>query len=833
MPPGGLRHRAGIATSRRVSKVLGQDGKLIPIAEWTLCYEGYSPRDEGLRETLCTTGNGYFATRGAAPESQADATHYPGTYIAGCYNELQSQVAGGTVTNESLVNAPNWLPLTFAAQDGPWLDLGTMDILGHQLELDVRRGVLTRKLRVRDGQGHITRATSRRFVHMGAAHLAALETTIVPENWSGRLRIRSELDGTVENMGVARYRKLASRHLIPVEARSLDAAVVLLVVDTCQSHIRIAEAARTRLFRNGELVTEAPTLIGKPGRIGHDMVLEVAAADEVTVEKTVAIATSRDHATSDVARAASDWLETAESFDQMLGQHVLAWAHLWGRFQIELKGSKDDQVLPVLRLSTFHLLQTVSPNSMDRDVGIPARGLHGEAYRGHVFWDDMFVFPVLNLHLPELSRSLKAYRYRRLPAARRAAREAGHVGAMYPWQSGSDGREQSALLHLNPKSGRWLPDSTYLQRHVGIAVARSAWQHYQATGDRDFLGQQGAEMILEIARFFASTAAYDRGRDRYAIRGVVGPDEFHTAYPDSPETGIDNNAYTNVMTTWLLLRAAEVLDILPDHRRTELTEKLQVTVSELQRWEHISRRMFVPFHTDGMISQFEGYDNLKELDWEDYYARYGDISRLDRILEAENDSPNRYKVSKQADVLMLFYLLSADELGEIFHRLDYPWDPGSIPATVEYYLARTSNGSTLSALVHAWVLARANRERALDYFVEALRSDIADVQGGTTAEGVHLAAMTGTVDVLQRCFAGLELRDEALWLNPYWPRSLGTLEFSVLYRDHMITLSIADHTVRVTSGPGGFPAVRVGCRGELCDLSPGQTLEFSLGQPAD
>jgi trehalose 6-phosphate phosphatase len=399
---------------------------------------------------------------------------------------------------------------------------------------------------------------------------------------------------------------------------------------------------------------------------------------------------------------------------------------------------------------------------------------------------------------------------------------------MYPWQSGSDGREQSALLHLNPKSGRWLPDTTYLQRHVGIAVAYATWQYYQATGDREFLALQGAEMILEVARFFASTAAYDRDRDRYVIRGVVGPDEFHTSYPDSPGAGIDNNAYTNVMTTWLLLHAIEVLDLLPGHRRTELTEKLRLTVTELERWEHISRRMFVPFHADGIISQFDGYDDLKELDWEDYYARYGNISRLDRILEAENDTTNRYKASKQADVLMLFYLLSADELAELFHHLGYAWDPRGIPGTVEYYLARTSNGSTLSALVHAWVLARANRDRALERFVEALRSDVADVQGGTTAEGIHLAAMAGTIDVLQRCFAGVELRDDVLWLDPFWPKSLGTLEFSILYRDHVITLSIADHTVRVSSGPGTSPPVRVGCRGRLRDLGPGQSLAFSL-----
>ena len=805
-----------------------QDGRPVPVTEWTLRYEGYSPREEGLREALCATGNGYFATRGAAPESAADGIHYPGTYIAGCYNELQTEVAGRTVQNESLVNAPNWLPLTFAAADGPWLDLGQMEVLEHWQELDLRRGVLTRKLRVRDGQGRITRAMCRRFVHMGAPHLAAMEATIVPENWSGRLRIRAGLDGTVENTGVPRYRELASRHLLPVEARSLGAAAVLLVVETSQSHIRIAEAARVRIFRNGSQVDQDLAVIGEPGRIGHEAGIDVVPQDEVTVEKTVAIATSRDRAVSDVAVAAAGWLQAADSFEEMLGQHVLAWSHLWARFAIDLRGGEDSQVLPVLRLHIFHLLQTISPNSVGRDIGVPARGLHGEAYRGHVFWDDLFVFPAINLRLPELSRSLKAYRYHRLPAAREAAREAGHVGAMYPWQSGSDGSEQSALLHLNPKSGHWLPDTTYLQRHVGIAIAYAAWHYYQATGDREFLALQGAELILEIARFFASTAAYDRDRDRYVIRGVVGPDEFHTSYPDCPDAGIDNNAYTNVMTTWLLLRAIEVIDLLPGYRRTELTEKLRLPVTEVQRWEDISRRMFVPFHDGGIISQFEGYEDLKELNWEDYHARYGDISRLDRILETENDSPNRYKVSKQADVLMLFYLLSAEELAGLFHHLGYDWDPGSIPSTAEYYMARTSNGSTLSHVVHAWVLARDSRDRAAELFVEALRSDIADVQGGTTAEGIHLAAMAGTIDVLLRCFAGVELRGDVLWLNPSWPESLGTLEFPIIYRDHVITVNITDHTARVSSRPGDFPPVRVGCHGQLHDLAPGHSLEFSF-----
>ena len=813
--------------------MIGQDGKPVPITAWTLRYKDVAPQREGLHEALCTLGNGYFATRGAAPESRADSTHYPATYIAGCFNLLRTEVAGRAVENESLVNAPNWLPVTFAVGDGEWLGLGHTEVLSDRRDLDLRRGVLTRRLRVRDDLGHRTLVTQRRFVHMGAAHLGALEMTIVPENWSDRLRVRSEIDGTVTNSGVPRYRGLASQHLVPGRACALPPDGMLLVVQTSQSQIRIAEAVRTRVFHNGVPVSADATVSRQPGRIGQQFQIEMARRDTVVIEKTVAITTSCDRAISDAGIAAAGWLEMAGSFDDLLAQHTMAWAQLWERFQIRLHGGEDDLVLPVLRLHAFHLLQTVGPNTMNLDVGVPARGLHGEAYRGHVFWDELFVFPVLNLRLPQLSRSLMAYRYYRLPAARRAAIRVGHAGAMFPWQSGSDGSEQSALVHLNPQSGRWLPDTTYLQRHVGIAIAYNVWQYYQATGDLSFLADQGAEIILEIARFFASMAAFDRELDRYVIRGVVGPDEFHTSYPDSPHAGIDNNAYTNVMTSWLLLHAIEVLDVLPARRRRELTDRLGITATEQQRWEHISRRVYVPFHGQGIISQFEGYENLKELDWEGYHARYGNIRRLDRILEAEGDSPNRYKVSKQADVLMLFYLLSADEITALLHRLGYDWTPRQIPDTIDYYLARTSDGSTLSTLVHAWVLARAHRERTLEQFIEALRTDVADIQGGTTAEGIHLAAMAGTIDVLQRCFVGVETRDDVLWLNPFWPQSLGVLEFPILYRGHVITLTVTGHTVLVHGGAGDLPPVRVGCGGQVQQLSPGQTLVFRLRQTCE
>jgi trehalose 6-phosphate phosphatase len=796
---------------------------------WALCFEGCAPRDELLREALCTVGNGYLATRGAAAEATAagGGAHYPGTYAAGVYNRLGGRVAGHDVENESLVNLPHWPAVTFRAEGGPWFDADTAHLLDYRQCLDLREAVLTRWLRFRDEQGRTTAVTWRRFADMAFAHACAAEVTVVPEDWSGRLEFRSLLDGRVSNSLVERYRDLPGQHLEQMRAEHLSDDSVLLEVRTSQSGIEVAMAARTTVSygeHRPALVRRRP--LGGPGWTGDDLAVDVAAGQPVRLTKVVTVFTARDRAIDEPAAEAAHWLARLGGFSELHGDHVRAWRRLWPRFRITISGNDDAQ--RVIRLHLLHLLQTLSPHTADLDVGVPARGLHGEAYRGHVFWDELFVFPVLNLRLPDLTRALLRYRYRRLPEARQAAHEAGLKGAMFPWQSGSNGREESQRLHLNPRSGRWNPDPTWRQHHIGSAIAYNIWQYYQATGDREFLTHHGAEMLLEIARFWASAAAWDPGRARYVIRGVMGPDEFHSGYTADDGRGIDNNAYTNVMAVWVILRALDALDTLPEQVRRELSEALELRTAELERWRRVTREMYVPFHDDGVLSQFEGYERLRELDWDGYRKRYDDIRRLDRILEAEGDSVNRYKASKQADVLMLFYLLSADELGHVLGHLGYRLGPDTIPRTIDYYLTRTSHGSTLSAVVHAWVLARAHRERAVEFFQGALRSDVTDIQGGTTAEGIHLAAMAGSVDLLQRCFSGLETRADRLVLNPFWPHGLGVLELSLRYREHDLTLRVSGHGAHVTAGSGAHLPITISCRDETAELHPGATVGFPL-----
>ncbi|MGW5368478.1 glycoside hydrolase family 65 protein [Streptomyces sp. NPDC004009] len=733
-------------------------------------YDGYDPAEERLRESLCTLGNGYFATRGALPECAADDVHYPGTYAAGVYNRLTSDVAGRRVENEDMVNLPDWLPLRIRPAGHDWLGPDTAPVTEHRQILHLDPGVLERRTRYRLDGGGTLLVRQLRLVHMGDPHLAALRTDVTAEDWTGEIDVEAALDGGVTNSGVPRYRDLDGRHLTRVETGSAESGAMWLRCRTRTSDIAVGLACR--------LTADAPAADAhEPTRAVRRLRLGLAPGRTVTVDKCVALHTSHDPAIGDPLCAAVDRADTAPDFDDLLASHATVWEQLWRRAELDVPGEPGS----ILRLHLFHVLQCLSPHTADLDVGVPARGLHGEAYRGHVFWDELFVLPYLNLHLPEVSRALLRYRHRRMDAACHAAREAGLRGALYPWQSGSDGREETQELHLNPRSGRWLPDHSRLQRHVGSAVAYNVWQYCEATGDTEFLHTEGAEMLLQIARFWADSATYDEHLGRHRILGVVGPDEYHDAYPGADRPGLDDNAYTNVTAAWVLLRALGLLRVLPEPRRRELAELIGLEEDETARWEEVSRTLHVPHH-EGVISQFEGYGDLAELDWQGYRDRYGDIRRLDRILEAEGDTVNRYKASKQADVLMLGYLFSPAELQSLFRRLGHRLDEDIWSATVDHYLHRTSHGSTLSGLVHGWILARARRADAWGFVQEALRGDIADVQGGTTGEGIHLGAMAGTLDLVQRCLTGLETRDGALWLDPVPLPELSSYGFSLRYQ---------------------------------------------------
>src|SRR5690606_15904517 len=445
---------------------------------------------ERIRESLCALGNGYFTTLGAAPWARADGARYPGTCLAGRYDRLRSRLAGRVVATEALVKPPNWLALDLRLGAGPWFDERHVTLLSFRQELDLRQGPLLRTLRFEDAAGRRSRLTERRLVSMADMHLAALELTLTAENWSGPVTVRTAIDGRVVNAGAELYRLFEKRHLEPVDGQMIGDDGVCLLVRTRQSRLLVAEAARTQAFVDDRPVEPPRTTIGEPGLVGQELTVELAEGQTLALEKVAALHSSRDKAISEPAEAACTAVTRAGRFEALLDAHALAWRQLWRRFDLHLEPAGAGFPLNVpmlLRLNVLHLLQTVSPNSIGLDIGVPARGWTGEHYQGHIFWDELFIFPSLNYRMPEITRSLLLYRYRRLGEARAAARAAGLRGAMFPWQSASDGRETTQAFNLNPLSQRWVRDHSYLQRHVGSAIAYNVWQYFQVTNDLEFL----------------------------------------------------------------------------------------------------------------------------------------------------------------------------------------------------------------------------------------------------------------------------------------------------------------------------------------------------------
>ncbi|MBO0738154.1 MAG: glycoside hydrolase family 65 protein, partial [Alphaproteobacteria bacterium] len=455
----------------------------------------------------------------------------------------------------------------------------------------------------------------------------------------------------------------------------------------------------------------------------------------------------------------------------------------------------------------FHVLQAVSPHTEALDVGFPPHGWQ-EGYHGQIFWDDVLVFPVLAVRFPNLARALLLYRYRRLEDARREARRAGYRGAMFSWRSTGSGQDATPKYQLNLVSGRFMRDHTTLERHIGAAIAFNIWHYYLATGDRDFIREQGAEMLFEIARFWASIARLNPDHGRYEIRGVIGPDEFHDAYPATAELGIDNNSYTNVMAAWTLQRAIDVFTDLPASHRETLCRLLNLNAAEISLWDNISRSIRVVFHDDGIISQFEGYERLQEADLREF-RRSHPGERADWALEAKRDDVNAYQITKQADVLMLYHLLPGEELRAILSRLGYEVDQEQLRRTAAYYAARTTHDSSLSRVAHAGALARLDPAQSWRFFLQSLQPDMEPCNSSTSEEGLHLGAMAGSIDVIQRHYLGLGFELDAIRLDPAPPPELGPVKLTFEYRQDDFTLEWTGSCLKIAASPDNRVITRI------------------------
>ena len=486
----------------------------------------------------------------------------------------------------------------------------------------------------------------------------------------------------------------------------------------------------------------------------------IAVEEARVAERVVRVAACRT-ATSERVAIESAMTAVAEALaegpDVLRQRHEDDWHRRWELGATRITG--DGAAEQALDFARFHLLGL--GHGVD-EVAIGARGTTGPAYAGHVFWDtDVFVLPFLAAVVPSGAKAALRYRLSRLGAARAAAAAEGFAGARFPWESAATGVEVTPTRVTDP-DGRTVSVRTGIEElHITSDIAWAADHYARWTGDEAWLRSDGAPLMVETARFWASRLEPDSDGSVH-IRNVIGPDEYH-------ET-VDDNAYTNGLVAWHLRTAAAM-------------EVEGVGTDEIHRWCVLADRLVTGFRPRSRRhEQFLGFDRLEPL----FIRAVADPPiAADLLLGA--DVIRRSQIIKQADVVMLHHLL-ADELPE-----------GSLDADLDYYLPRTAHGSSLSPAIHASVLARAGRtDEALEWFRIAARIDLDDLTG-TTAGGLHLATLGGLWQAVARGFLGLGSNGRALAVDPRLPTAWDGVELHFCFRGAAVAIETDGEETRVTA----------------------------------
>ncbi|MBN1642437.1 MAG: beta-phosphoglucomutase [Anaerolineae bacterium] len=737
--------------------------------EWTVSEGTFDPGDVRHMETVFTIGNGYLGTRGSFEEGYPG--DQPATLIHGVFDDAP-------IVYTELANCPNWLPLHVFV-DGERFALNRGRTLDYQRSLDMRRGLLARRVHWQSPLGRKVRLTFERFASMADQHVLVLRCEIAALDASVTIAVQAGIDGYPDNNGLM--------HWEWVDQGGTD-NTAWLRMRTRHTEIELAMAMQLVVCAPGAPSVEPFLCHNNPGQRAT---LRLRPGESVEICKLVTVHSTRDSA--DPLTAAHERLLALPGYPALLEAHEAAWQELWADSDVILEG--DAEVQRAIRHSLFELLAAVHP--CDDTVSPSAKTLSGFGYRGHVFWDtEVFVLPFLTYTQPALARNLLSYRYHTLPGARRKARAEGHAGAMFAWESAATGDEVTPRFVPGPHGKEliriWCGD---IELHISADVAYAVYQYWRATGDHEWMRRRGAEIVLETARFWESRSEWHAAHQRYEIRDVIGPDEYHEH--------VNNNAFTDRIVAWHLGAAARILEWLRKEWPSDaqrLSSQLDLSAQRIAHWQDIAQRLYVPTDEQrGLIEQFEGFFALEDIDLDDYEPRDRSMQVLLGI-----EGANRRQVLKQADVLMLLYLLR-DEFTDQVLRTN--WD---------YYAPRTDHtyGSSLGPAVHAALAAQLGRpDEAYTHFLRAARVDLDDVRGNS-AEGIHAASAGGLWQAVVFGFAGVRLTDAGPVALPRLPRGWRRLRFRLSHLGKRYELDLQPRV-----GPPHFRAVIFDLDGVLTNTS--------------
>lgn len=758
-----------------------------PADEWNVIEKSFRPEFLAQLETVLALGNGYLGMRGCPEEGGPNAENT--TLINGFY-EIRPIVYGEEAygfakTGQTILAVTDSKIIKLFVDDEPfWLP--NAQLLSYDRRLNMKCGTLDREILWETPAGKQVLIKSRRLVSLAHRHVAAISYTVMMLNAAASLVISSEMAANEPAAETSANDPRQTKFFAtsPLRHRASYAADRRIVLCHQTERSRLVVACGS----DNVLETVCPHACQVTHRENFGQVAFTIEAEPncpVLLTKFMVYHSSQTASPEELCGRTEWTLDRMmhQGFGTLLASQERYMNDFWERSDVRVSDVREDrtkrttvEIQQAIRFNLFHILQA---SARAEETGVPAKGLTGQAYEGHYFWDtEIYLLPFLTYTSPRIARNLLWFRYKMLPQARARARELGHRGAMFPWRT-INGQEASAYYAAGTA-----------QYHINADIMYALRKYVQATGDEQFLRECGAEMLVETARLWLDLGFYSDARGgKFCINSVTGPDEYNTV--------VNNNAYTNLMARENLRYAAEVVQYLRDSnpdaydatvRRTSLEP------SEMTSWMRAAESMYIPY--DNKLRIIPQDDSFLDREPWDFQSTPSDHYPL--LLFYHPLNIYRKQVIKQADIVLAMFLLgdafSAEEKRRNF----------------EFYDPLTTGDSSLSSCVEAIVAAQiGDMEKATRYGMAALLMDLADV-GGNVKDGCHIASMGGTWMMLTYGFAGLRDNDGKLsfWPRRAVPEDTAILRFPLTYRGRMLEVEIGVETVEYALRQGECLVIR-------------------------
>ncbi|MGL6065879.1 MAG: glycoside hydrolase family 65 protein [Cetobacterium sp.] len=729
------------------------------LKNWVVSESSFNTNHLGKCEAIMCLGNGYMGVRSSTEEKYLKETR--DHFVSGTFNKFDEN----EVTE--LPNIGDFTALEILL-NGDRLDLEKGEVKNYSRDLNLKTGLITREFNW-TFKGVEYHFVSRRFVSLKDLNLMAIEVAITPINSDAKISISSGINGQVSNSG--------AQHFHEGEKRIYNKKFVEMISTTTTSKIDFIQMTTHKIKLASKELHINPELNMDRRKVSVIYDVDVKAGVEFKIEKLCSVNTTRDlvHIDRDLKEIRTYALNQLENFekvgfDTLLEASKVEWNKKWDAIDIKIDSAVEFDQLSI-RFAQYHLIAMTPAH--DSRMGVGAKGLSGEGYKGHSFWDtELFLMPFFSYTMPEVAKSLAKYRFETLNGARKKATDNGYTGAMFPWESAwkDDGEVTPVWGAVDIITGKATKiQSGFIEQHITCDVAYALWQYYMVTKDEEFMENYGFEILFDTAIFWASRLEWNSEKNEYHINNVIGPDEY--------KEHINNNAFTNYMAHWNLNLAIEYYSKIKSEKPAvfnTLNEKLNLD-SNLKVWKDKSEKIYlpVPRKEDSVIPQDDTYLTKEIID----LTKYKNQEHVGSLFKDYSlDQVNNIQVSKQADIMVLFYLL------------ENKFSTDVKKANWNYYEPKTLHDSSLSLSTHCVLASDMNdKDMAYDLFRRASEIDLGPNMK-TSDHGIHAASLGGIWQCIVNGFSGVRMLGGELRIDPKLPENWNEVSFPLNW--HGVNLKV-------------------------------------------